>query len=927
MKIQVSMEASRRDSIQLRQTFEFGLFHAAGTRVGLLMLYCIFVTIQPLVAESGVVIASGKERDNVTWTLFDNGTMVLDGNGGTIDYSKNGDSPTIRDRPWNNLRPRIKKLVVCNGIDRIGHRAFQTCLNLEEVVLPHTVTNVGQWAFQHCHALSNVTLPTRLKLDGGAFGSTPVEGDILATESDAYVGSIYYKRLLQVESTGNYRDDVMAVARSQIGYHEGDGEADCGGGNLSSHRDYTEYGRHFGTAGAPWCSEFASWCIRMAGCPRTVANSSRCANAHRFCDRSHATCHPWSETIWGGGSYLPRKGDLVLLALGRMDDNGGDFDPGSTLSHTILLDGYCEDGDEIRFSIVNGNSGQRVRPEVLVVNKADGSKRGGRGRIGFFVAPAYEDKDVQKCIVKFNANGGTVDIPCKTVAIGGLYGALPLPRREGHVFSGWQNKVGRSVNMYSECCVSDLQTTSLNNGTTIDLVAQWSRPESSPTADSPHAGLRRIFIPSQGPHVREKGAIDEKRHPGAIMDAQMWTDARGRTVKATLMGVSENGKEAIFSKVGKSGLIAFPVDRLSSPDRERIDADNQPHYKRSDDKWVKVPEKRASAKSATAKPLTYGKTWETIPVEKTGIDPKVFDDIPGFIKSRNMGTSGLMIVVHGGVVYSYGNVKEATHIASCRKSILSMMYGSYVASGKIKLNETIKQLKIDDIGGLLPIEKTATVLDLITARSGVYHPSATAGGIPEGKEPPRGESTPGTRFVYNNWDFNVAGTVFEMKSHRSIYDEFDKCFAKPLKFQDWDRASHRRTGDSSKSIHLSYHFRLSVRDMAKLGELMLRKGKWNGKTIIPEKWVEESTRPFTRFNDSDSGYGYMWWIEPFGRRVPGAKGSYSACGNGGQYITVIPELDMVVAHKSSIKSTSGHDYRDLLRMICNGAIKTDATAY
>ena len=190
-----------------------------------------------------------------------------------------------------------------------------------------------------------------------------------------------------------------------------------------------------------------------------------------------------------------------------------------------------------------------------------------------------------------------------------------------------------------------------------------------------------------------------------------------------------------------------------------------------------------------------------------------------------MGTTGLMIIVHGRVAFQYGDVQEVSYIASCRKSVLSMMYGNYVERGKIKLRETMAELKIDDVGGLLPIEKTATVLDLITARSGVYHPASNSGGIPEGKEPERGKTEPGTKFIYNNWDFNVAGTVFEMKAGKSIYKAFDKEFAKPLGLQDWDVSRHRRSGNARKSIHLAYHFNFSTRDMAKIGELMLRKGK------------------------------------------------------------------------------------------------------
>ncbi|MBR4171511.1 MAG: serine hydrolase [Kiritimatiellae bacterium] len=314
--------------------------------------------------------------------------------------------------------------------------------------------------------------------------------------------------------------------------------------------------------------------------------------------------------------------------------------------------------------------------------------------------------------------------------------------------------------------------------------------------------------------------------------------------------------------------------------------------------------------------------WQPIAREETGIDPKAFDAIPDLITKRKMGTTGLMIIVHGGVAYQYGDVKEVSYIASCRKSILSLMYGNFVENGQIDLKKTVGDLKITDVGGLLPIETTATVLDLITARSGVYHPASNPGGIKEGMEPVRGKTKPGTKFLYNNWDFNVAGTVFELMTHQNIYDVFDACYAKPLMFQDWDRSRHKKSGDMQKSSHLAYHFYFSTRDMAKIGELMLRKGKWNGQQLVPEKWVEESTRPFTVFGKDAGGYGYMWWYEKFGRDLPGLEGSYTASGQYGQYITVLPKLDMVIAHKSARNAahrTSKEHYSELLHLICSGA--------
>ena len=315
--------------------------------------------------------------------------------------------------------------------------------------------------------------------------------------------------------------------------------------------------------------------------------------------------------------------------------------------------------------------------------------------------------------------------------------------------------------------------------------------------------------------------------------------------------------------------------------------------------------------------LKSGREWERVSPESCRFDSHALDVIPGFIKSRDMGTTGLMIVVGGKVIYTFGDVREVSYIASCRKSVLSMLYGKYVRDGTIRLGETVGELGIDDVGGLLPIEKTATVYDLISARSGCYHPAANAGGIPEGKEMPRGKTKPGTTFVYNNWDFNVAGTVFEQKTGKSIYDVFEKDIAIPLGLQDWDRSRHQRTGDASKSIHLAYHFKFSTRDMARIGELMLRQGKWNGRQLVPADWVEESTSPVTKFGRG-GGYGYMWWLLSDSDFPEAYVGAFAAHGRFGQHITVMPALDMVIAHKSALNQkhpTKGKDYDELVRRI------------
>ena len=118
-----------------------------------------------------------------------------------------------------------------------------------------------------------------------------------------------------------------------------------------------------------------------------------------------------------------------------------------------------------------------------------------------------------------------------------------------------------------------------------------------------------------------------------------------------------------------------------------------------------------------------GANWER---DTTGLPPKVIGEVDTFV--RTLDTTGLLVVKGGKVAYEYGDVSEVSYLASARKSVLSMLYGPYVANGTIRLDATLKDLGMSDVGGLLPIEQRAKVLDLITARSGVYHPASNGGG-------------------------------------------------------------------------------------------------------------------------------------------------------------------------------------------------------
>jgi CubicO group peptidase (beta-lactamase class C family) len=112
--------------------------------------------------------------------------------------------------------------------------------------------------------------------------------------------------------------------------------------------------------------------------------------------------------------------------------------------------------------------------------------------------------------------------------------------------------------------------------------------------------------------------------------------------------------------------------------------------------------------------------------------------------------------------------------------------------------------------------------------------------------------------------------------------------------------------------------------MARIGLLMLRDGNWAGRQIVPRDWARRISRVVTPVSEMNPakrrtegfGYGYLWWVWD-GDRARGAyEGAYTGMGAGGQFITVIPTLDLVVAHKTDFSggkpTVSRDDYLSLV---------------
>ncbi|MDQ3280000.1 MAG: beta-lactamase family protein [Acidobacteriota bacterium] len=317
----------------------------------------------------------------------------------------------------------------------------------------------------------------------------------------------------------------------------------------------------------------------------------------------------------------------------------------------------------------------------------------------------------------------------------------------------------------------------------------------------------------------------------------------------------------------------------------------------------------AAAPNRACKATFPGVEWQTA-ASQEGWSAEKLAAAKAF--SKEIGSMAWILVQHGEVIDQYGPVEQLNSLHSARKSIVSAMFGIASNEKKVRLGSTLARLHINDVEpSLTPTEKTATVRNLLMARSGVYH--AALGESPAMKKgkPARGSHAPGTFWYYNNWDFNALGTILNHATGQSLFDYFRDRIAIPLQMQDFEDAAQRYVS-GEESRHDYYDFRLSARDMARFGYLFLQQGCWNGKQIVPAQWVKESTRPYSDtvsdvFPQGMGFYGYMWWIAHEGKFIPNAHvpdGSFAALGVGPQVILVVPEKDIVFVHRTN---TSAED--------------------
>jgi CubicO group peptidase (beta-lactamase class C family) len=274
---------------------------------------------------------------------------------------------------------------------------------------------------------------------------------------------------------------------------------------------------------------------------------------------------------------------------------------------------------------------------------------------------------------------------------------------------------------------------------------------------------------------------------------------------------------------------------------------------------------------------------------------------------RAEGLAALIVTREGRRVASLGDDRLKVDVASIRQSLLGALYGIAIAEKRIDPAATLAQLGIDDLPpGLTEAEKRATVRDLLSARSGIYHVAAHETAEMRARRPERGSHAAGSFWFYNNWDFNALGTIYRRQTGEDIFESFSKRIAAPIGMEDFVPGDCRYVR-VPQSLHEAYPFKLTARDALRFGRLVIDRGAWNGRQVVPADWIDRSLSQQAATDRGDLGYGYLWWTLPSARFGAGAG---FAAGFGGQFIAVVPAWRLVVVQSARHPtSMTGHTRR------------------
>jgi CubicO group peptidase (beta-lactamase class C family) len=317
-------------------------------------------------------------------------------------------------------------------------------------------------------------------------------------------------------------------------------------------------------------------------------------------------------------------------------------------------------------------------------------------------------------------------------------------------------------------------------------------------------------------------------------------------------------------------------------------------------------------------PDSMGDGWMPSTPAAEGIDAAALQSAFDAIQDGRYGRIDSMLVIrHGRLVaegYFGGYARETLHdLRSTGKSFTSALTGIAIDRGLLDVDDRLSDLLPAFEGYANPDERkrAITVRHLLDMNSGLecndWNPGSAGNeermyhakdwvkfilDLPMVREP-------GASAAYCTGGVVVLGYALSQRAGLGLDEFADANLFAPLGIRDveWRRSPDgRATGGGG--------LKLKPRDAAKLGQLYLSGGTWNGARVLPAAWVDESRRSVERLGPFD--YGLLWWKRSFAHGT-GDVMSFFTSGNGGNFIFVVPALDLVVVFTGSNYDSSGSD--------------------
>jgi CubicO group peptidase (beta-lactamase class C family) len=312
---------------------------------------------------------------------------------------------------------------------------------------------------------------------------------------------------------------------------------------------------------------------------------------------------------------------------------------------------------------------------------------------------------------------------------------------------------------------------------------------------------------------------------------------------------------------------------------------------------------------ATYWPTTAG--WRRAAPEHVGLDgPRLAGLIQALRTNAIPGMHSLIVVRHGyAAVEEYFNGSSATQVhtmQSVSKSVTSLVTGIAIGDGKLATSSRMFDLmpQYDSLIRGDERKRGVTVGHLLQMRSGIdYYESPYAGSPHERLNNSSGDwaalalgepmnAEPGGLWQYNSGGVIALGKALEVSSGVRFPQYAREKLFTPLGIttQFWIVSRFDSLPHTGGGLHMR------AMDLARVGYLVLRDGRWNSTQVVSSDWLRESTRTYStnpyQLGGYGTEYGYLWWL----MSVPGStEKMITASGNMNQWLFIVPRLDLVIA--------------------------------